>query len=200
MGSRGAAVRGGCGVRGDEIGVGAGILRVRKKSRMTIPKCLGALSEVPGCQSPYTVHGGPGTTRVGGVTCPSDGRIPAPQRGARRRGCPVCAGTGGGSPSPAGTCWGSGESLGAGEARSLHLPEQAQHLELQPEPERPPVPHGNRGVASADARCGTWRGPGPAGGQAWGRPGLRLCARGETSRAGNVVQILPAGPSSPECV
>ena len=74
-------------------------------------------------------------------------------------------------------CRGSGESLGAGGARSRHLPEQAQHLEPQPEPERPPVPRGNRGVASAAARCGTWggpAGPGPNLGQAWGRPGLRL--------------------------
>lgn len=104
-------------MRGDEIGVGAGILRVRKTSRITILKCLGALSAVPGCQSPDTVHGGPGTTRVGGVTCPSDGRIPAPHRGARRRRCPVCAGPGGGSPSPAGDLlgkWGvSGRGRGA---------------------------------------------------------------------------------------
>lgn len=183
-------------MRGDEIGVGAGILRVRKKSRITVLKCVGALSEVPGCQSPYTVHGGPRTTRVGGVTCPSDGRIPAPHQGARRRGCPVCAGTGGGPPRPAGTCWRSGESgLGRGAQSPPARAGTAPHLELQPEPERPPVPRGNWGVASADARCGTWRGPagpGPSLGQAWGRPGLRPCARGETSRAGNVVQILPA--------
>lgn len=93
----------------------------------------------------------------------------------------VCAGPGGGSPrSPPGTCWGSGESLGAGEARSLHLPGAGAAPRAAAGARAPPGAAREPGRSLGGMPCGTWRGPagpGPNLGQAWGRPGLRLCAR-----------------------
>lgn len=81
-----------------------------------------------------------------------------------------------GSSSPRWEVWGRGESLGARTARSLHLPEQAQRLVPQPQPERPPARRGGQVVATAAARCD--RGdPDSNVGQAGAPPRLRCRVR-----------------------
>lgn len=163
--------------------MGAGSGRMCEKSQIAVLKCLGAPSLVPGCQGNPCTRARGTQGQPGGVPDPIGGRgssLPARKLrggGARRsEGAGVLAWIGGrGSPRSTADCGEGGNPWArAGPAADTCPSRRSKRLVLQrlvpqPDPERPPVPRGNRGVAAAAARCGPWGEPaapgvGPCGG------------------------------------